>query len=252
MLALVRPPNCDMDAGQRTFVGSVPVDFERALAQHAAYVKALEACGCRVISLPPLPALPDATFVEDVAIVLDEMAILGSPGAASRRAEIALMEPEIGAFRPLTRIEHPATLEGGDVLRVGRTLWVGNSTRTNAAGIAALARIVGSRGYTVETVPVRGALHLKTGCTALPDGRLLLNPEWLDLAPLARFERIEIPRAEPFAANVLPLGNRILCAAEYPQTAALLAAEGYDILPVEISEFAKAEGGVTCLSIVIP
>src|SRR5690606_22626076 len=118
-------------------------------------------------------------------------------------------------------------------LRVGRTLWVGNSTRTNAAGIAALAGIVGRRGYAVETVSVRGALHLKTGCTALPDGRLLVNPEWMDLAPLTRFERIEVPRAEPFAANVLPLGNRILCAAEYPQTAALLAAEGFDILPVE-------------------
>lgn len=251
MLAVVRPPYHDIDAGERTFVGPVPIDFDRALAQHAAYVNALESCGCQILALPPLPDLPDATFVEDAAVVLDEVAILGSPGALSRRAEIAVMESAFGELRPLTRIERPATLEGGDVLRIGRTLWVGNSARTNAAGIAALEAIVRNLGYTVAAVSVRGALHLKTACTALPDGRLLVNPAWLDLAPLSEYQHIKIPRGEPFAANVLPVGNRVLCAAEHPQTIALLAAEGYDILPVEISEFAKAEGGVTCLSILL-
>jgi dimethylargininase len=251
MLALVRPPSSGLETGERTFVGLAPIDLERALEQHAAYAAALELCGCRVLALPPCSELPDATFVEDVAVVLDEVAIFCSPGARSRQGEVAAIEPTLRELRTLTRIEPPATLDGGDVLRVGRELWVGQSSRTNPAGIAALAEIAGKLGYNITAVPVRGALHLKTACTSLPDGRFLVNPEWIDLAPLATMRRIEIPRSEPFAANVLPVGGRVLCAAEHPETAALLTAEGYDVVPVHISEFAKAEGGVTCLSILL-
>jgi dimethylargininase len=211
----------------------------------------LENCGCRVVALPPCPELPDATFLEDTAVVLDEVAILCSPGAISRQGEVAAIEPFLGVQRPLARIQLPATLDGGDVLRIGRTLWVGRSSRTNAAGIASLETIARRFGYAVESVDVRGALHLKTACTALPNGRLLVNPEWIEPAPLAQMERIEVPRDEPFAANILPIGARVVCAAAFPQTAALLVTEGYDILPVEIGEFAKAEGGVTCLSILL-
>jgi dimethylargininase len=251
MFALVRPPSRCLDAGERTFVDAATINFDRALDQHAAYAYALESCGRRVVFLSPCPELPDATFVEDAAVVLDEVAILCSPGATSRRPEVAAIEPVLRDFRPLARIEWPATLDGGDVLCIGRKLWVGCSSRTNAAGIAAFLAIVRELDYTVTVVPVRGALHFKTACTALPDGRLLVNPGWIDLAMLPRMRHLEIPRAEPFAANVLSVGGRVLCPTNHPRTAALLASEGYEVVSVDISEFAKAEGGVTCLSILV-
>jgi dimethylargininase len=147
------------------------------------------------------------------------------------------------------RIELPATIEGGDVLRIGRELLVGRSARTNAAGVAALANLVEPLGYQVIAVPVLGCLHLKTACTALPDGRLLVNRSWLDSLALGNHDSIDLPSDEPWAANTLPVGQRVILSAAHRQTADLIHRLGFEPLPVALSEFAKAEGGVTCLSL---
>jgi dimethylargininase len=195
-------------------------------------------------------ALPDCCFVEDTAVVLDELAVLASMGAASRRPEVAGMEPVIRRYRPVCPIQLPATLDGGDVVRVGRTILVGLSSRTNAAGVNALASIVAPHGYRVIAVPVRGCLHLKSACTALPDGRLLVNPSWLELAALREYHCVPVPETEPDAADSLSLGRTVCLPTAFPRTAERVTQLGFDVRTVDLSEFAKAEGGITCLSLV--
>jgi dimethylargininase len=194
--------------------------------------------------------LPDSTFIEDTAVILDEVAILCPMGAATRRAEAAGIELVLREYREVVNVERPATLEGGDVLRIGRTLLVGQSARTNPAGIAALAAIAGRYGYFVRAVPVRGCLHLKTACTALPDGRLLVNRNWIDRSPLADFELIDVPQSEPWAANVALIGETVLAAAANGQATEQISQLGFRVKTIDLSEFAKAEGGITCLSLV--
>jgi dimethylargininase len=240
-----------MQACERTFVPLQAIDPALALAQHAAYCRLLAECGATVITLNANAGLPDCTFIEDTAIVLDEVAVLGSMGAASRRAEPEGIEPVLRKHREVLRIDRPATLEGGDVLRIGRTLVVGESGRTSAAGIAALAVIARRYDYAIVRAAVRGCLHLKTACTALPDGRLLVNPAWIDIAALAGFELAPVPDEEPWGANVALVGDKVLLNAAHVQTAALIENLQFDVRPVEISEFSKAEGGVTCLSLLI-
>jgi dimethylargininase len=189
-------------------------------------------------------------FIEDTAIVLDEIAVLTSMGAASRRGEPDGIEPALRKYRSVERIALPATLEGGDVVRVGRTVLVGASSRTNAAGAAALERVVQRHGYRVVRVAVTGCLHLKSACTALPDGRLLVNPDWIDLGPLAAFERVTVPLDEPTAADVAFVGDIVCMAAEHPRTATLVESLGFTVRTTPLSEFAKAEGAVTCLSLI--
>lgn len=251
MLALTHAPSPRMQDCLRTHVACEPIDLELAARQHAAYGAALRRCGAEVRVLDVHRGSPDGAFVEDTAVVLDEVAILCPMGAKARRAEPAAIEPVLREYRPLVRIEPPAALEGGDVLRIGRRLLVGRSSRTNAAGIDALATIVVPLGYEVAPVPVLGCLHLKTACTALPDGRLLVNPAWLDVEALADYELVPVPSDEPFGANVAILGSTVLLAAEHPRTADLIRRLGFAVCPVELSEFAKAEGGVTCLSLLL-
>jgi len=248
-LALVHAPSPELEHGRRTHIGRAPIDFARACRQHAAYCQMLRDCGAEVSVLEVNRHLPDSVFIEDTAIVLDEIAIVASMGAEARRAEARGIEMEIQKHRELERIVLPATVDGGDVLRVGRTLLVGASSRTNPAGVTALTTIVRRFGYEIVPVPVRGCLHLKTACTALPGGTLLVNPEWIDLAPLRSFECVKVPEAEPWAANVLLAGSSVCMAAENPRTAEMIQRRGFDVRTVELSEFAKAEGGVTCLSL---
>ena len=249
MIALTHQPSPNMQACERTFVPVVPIDIALASKQHAAYCQALARCGAKVRTLAVNVAMPDCTFIEDTAVVLDEVAILCSLGTPSRQAEPAGIEPVLREYRPVEQIVPPATLEGGDVLRIGRRLLVGHSSRTNAAGIAALTAIAGRFGYRVTSIPVRGSLHLKTACTALPDGRLLVNPAWLDVLPLADFDLVHIPAAEPWGANLCLAGNTVILPAAHAQTAAVVSRLGFVLQPVEITEFSKAEGGVTCLSL---
>jgi dimethylargininase len=250
MLALTHVPSPRLEQAQRTFVAPEPIDYALALRQHRAYCDVLRRAGAEVRTLDVNRDLPDSVFIEDTAIVLDEVAVLAPMGAPTRRAEPAGVEPVLRQYREVRRIESPATFEGGDVLRVGRTLLVGLSSRTSAAGVEALRAVAGPFGYEVRAVPVGRCLHLKSAVTALPDGRLLANPDWLDPQALTGFETVRVPDEEPDAANALLLGSRVCLPASHPRTADRVRDLGFDVDTVDLSEFAKAEGCVTCLSLV--
>jgi dimethylargininase len=251
MIAITHVPSPHMDRCQVTHVARVPIDYGRAVAQHAAYCETLRACGAHVVTLEVNREHPDCCFIEDTAVVLDEVAVLTSMGTPARRAEPAGIEPELRKYRPVSGVELPATLDGGDVLRVGRTLFVGLTARTNAAGVAALGDIVRPDGYCVVPVPVTDCLHLQTAVTALDDATLLINPAWIDVRDFRGLELVPVPGEEPWAANVARVGHTIVAAAAHPRTADLIRRRGFDVRTVDVSEFAKAEGGVTCLSLLI-
>jgi dimethylargininase len=236
---------------QLTFVARSAIDYDRAVQQHAGYCRALGECGATVRTLDVNADLADCVFIEDTFVVLDEVALMCNLGAPSRREEAAGIEPVMARLRPIERVAHPATLEGGDVLRIDRTLLVGLSSRTNAAGVETLARIGNQYGYNVRAIPVHGCLHLKTACTALPDGKLLINPAWLDAGSLHDFEHVFVPTAEPWGANIVCLRNHVIAAAENVRSVELIRDLGFDVRTVDLDEFAKAEGGVTCLSILL-
>lgn len=248
--ALVRAPGATLAAGERTHLARVPIGTARAAAQHAAYVAALEALGVAVTVLPALDTFPDATFVEDALLVFPELSVLTRPGAASRAAEPALIAPHAPADRPCIPLA-AGRLDGGDVLGAGRRVFVGLSTRTDAAGAAALAALLEPRGYTVTTVSLADALHLKTAVTALGDDTLVVSRGWLP-APPPGFAVIDADPAEPFGANLLWVNGTALAQAAAPRTAARVAAAGFVVVLVEQDEFAKAEAGLTCLSVLIP
>jgi dimethylargininase len=232
-----------------THLARQPIDVGRAAAQHRAYCDRLQAFGLEVVRLPADPAHPDCCFVEDPAVVLDELAVIAPLGAASRRGESAAIEAALTGYRRIERIALPATLDGGDVLQLGRRVFVGLSSRTNAAGIAALRTIVAPLGYEVTPVTVTGCLHLKTAVTSLDDETLLANPAWFDVSPLAEFEILPVAADEPTAANVLRVGGALWGAAGSPRTLDRLDSRGYRVTPVDISELAKAEAGLTCMSL---
>ena len=249
-IALTRKPSPLLEKGERTHIGRDAIDYARALAQHEGYRAALAECGADVRRLDHADAFPDGVFVEDTAIVLDEIAIIARPGAASRRPETKGIEEALRAYRTIERVAAPATLDGGDVVVTGKRILVGRSARTNAAGIAALGDATRRFGYTVTAVGMRGCLHLKSGCTALPDGRLIVNPAWIETRDLDGFGLVDVPPEEPWGGDVALVNDIVVAAAAYPKTLAVLAGEGFIVRPVDVSEFAKAEGGVTCLSLI--
>ena len=248
-IALTHRPSPQMEHGQRTHIVRENIDYARACHQHEAYGRMLSNCGAEVRVLDVNRHLPDSVFVEDTAIVLDEVAVLAAMGTEARRTETAGVEQELQKHREVVRVALPAAIEGGDVLRVGRTLLVGVSSRTNRAGAEALATIVRRHGYQVIPVPVHGCLHLKTACTALPDETLLLNPAWLDTEALRSFARVEVAKTEPWAANVALIGGSVCAAAAHARTVEMIRQRGFVVHTTDLSEFAKAEGGVTCLSL---
>jgi dimethylargininase len=252
-VAVTRRPAPTLAECELTFLDRTPIAFKRVQAQHAAYRALLASLGLEVLTLPAVDAFPDSVFVEDVGVALDEVVLLTRPGAASRQAEVALIEPALSAYQPVLSLpaDGAATLEGGDVLRVGRALYAGLSSRTNAAGVEALRITASAYGYAVVPVPVTGCLHLKTGVTALDDQTLLANPAWVDLEPFSGFEIIPVHPAEAWAANVLRVGADLLVNAAWPRTLESIAQRGYAPVPVDISEFGKAEAGLTCLSLIL-
>jgi dimethylargininase len=250
LVAITHLPSPHLEGGERTYVGHEPIDAGLALQQHAAYCDALRQCGADVVTLDLYREHPDCVFVEDTAIVLDEVAVLMSMGAPSRRGEVAGMEPALRDYRRLERVRLPATIDGGDVVRSGRALYLGASPRTNAAGINELREIVRPYGYSVTAIPVRECLHLKTACSALPDGRFLVNSRWIDASPLPAGSTIEVPEREQWAGDVLVIDSKIIASDAFPETARLLDEHAARVIPVSVSEFAKAEGGVTCMSLV--
>jgi len=249
LIAITHVPSPNLQAGERTYVGHSPIDAALATRQHERYRDALEACGASVLTLDENRDLPDCVFVEDTAIVLDEVAVMMSMGAESRRREPPAIETALRQYRQIEHVRLPATVDGGDVVRAGRALYVGASPRTNGAGIVALRETLARFGYSVTAVPVRGCLHLKSGCSALPDGRFLVNADWIDVSALPAGRLVPVPPAEPWAGDVLAIDSSIIASDAFPETIDLLA-ERFRVIPVSVSEFAKAEGGVTCLSLV--
>jgi len=247
-----------IDRCELTHLVRTPIDYARAVEQHAAYEEVLRRLGCRVERLPAEDDMPDSVFVEDTAVVFDEIAVITRPGAASRRGEVESVTQALGMHRRLAFIQPPGTLDGGDVLVTPGKVFVGITERTNADGARQLATHVIPFGFVTIPVPVDGCLHLKSAVTlasigAVRGGRtmLLINPQWVSRDPFDGYELIEIDPAEPMAANVLLVGDRVVCAEEHPRTRRRLDAHGLVTLSVPAGELAKAEGGVTCCSLLI-
>ncbi len=250
-LAITRDVSRSIGRCELTCLERAPIDVARARAQHAQYREALRRLGLDVVCLPEEPDLPDAVFVEDTAVVLDEVAVMTNPGAASRRPEVESVARALGGHRRLLRLAPPATLDGGDVLAVGRSIYVGLSSRTSGAAVAALRAMLAPFGYTVAGVPVAGGLHLKTGVTRVADRTLLVNPAMVDPRHFPGCDFVEVDPAEPHAANALLVGEAIVHPAAFPRTRGRLARLGLSVLAVEADELAKAEGGVTCCSLIV-
>jgi len=247
---LVRAPSGRLAEGIVTYIGRTAVDVALARAQHAAYAEALAASGWLVEQAPAAEDCPDSVFIEDTVVVCEDLAVLARPGAPARRAEVAGVA---GVARSLglrtARIQEPGTLDGGDVLQAGHTVYAGCGGRTNGAGIRQLRALLAPLGRTVIAVPLGKVLHLKSAVTALPDGTFLLLPQ---LVPAGLFPAVR-PVEEEGGCHVVPLGcDRVLIAASAPRTAGLLGDLGFTPVVVDISEFEKLEGCVTCLSVLLP
>lgn len=248
-IALTRALSPRISECELTWLGREPIDAVRAAAQHDAYERLLQTHGCTIVHVDPAPEHPDGVFVEDAAIVVDEVAVITLPGAESRRGETDSVAKVLARYRPLVQIEAPATIDGGDVLRVGRKVFVGHSQRTNAEGIAQLRNCLAPFGYQVIATAFRGCLHLKSAVTALDERALLFNPDWVDA--IGSFEMVAVAGEEPHAANVLRLGDVVIAAAEHPRTRRLLEQRGYNVDTAVMGELMKAEAGVTCCSVII-
>jgi dimethylargininase len=252
-LALTRAISPAMADCELTHLPRVPIDVDKAVAQHAAYEQALTGLGCRVTRLPAAPDSPDSVFIEDTAIVLDEIAVIARPGAASRRAETAGVEEVLKHERVIARIEAPGTLDGGDVLVVGRAVFVGATARTNVPGTEQLRRILEHFGYATQVIDVdaAGCLHLKSAVTAVSDHVLLLNRAWVADGAFREYDLVDVNPQEPSAANVVRVGGRLLYSAAFPWTLERLRGRSVDVTAVDVSELAKAEGAVTCCSLIM-
>jgi dimethylargininase len=252
IVALTREVSPAIGQCELTHLARSPVDVEVARAQHRAYEHLLASHGCVIQRLGATTDMPDSVFVEDTAIVFEEIAIITRPGAPSRRLETAAVADAISHHRPIRRMEEPATLDGGDVLCVGRTVFVGRSGRTNDEGIRWLRCTVRPLGYEVRPAEVDGCLHLKSAVTAIADRLLLANRRWIPTADLSGFDVVDVDPHEEYAANALRLEDRIIYAAAFPRTLERLRRRGIDVDTVDVSELAKAEGAVTCCSVLIP
>ncbi|MGA8279045.1 MAG: arginine deiminase family protein [Rhodanobacteraceae bacterium] len=249
--ALVREVSPTLAKCELSYLAREPIDLERAVAQHADYQQALQSLGCRVFELPPEPTLPDAVFVEDTAIVLDEIAVLTRPGAPSRRDEVPSVAAALRTYRALLAIEAPATLDGGDVLRIARTLYVGQSARSNPDGILQLRQLLREYGYEVIGVRTRDCLHLKSAVTQVADDCVLLQPGWVERTQFAHLRMIDVDPTEAHAANIVRVGDALLMPANFPRTRQRLIDAGFAVSTVDVSELQKAEGAVTCCSLLI-
>ncbi len=250
-LAITREVGASLARCELTHLPRAPIDTDRVREQHRRYEARLAEAGFTVQRLPAADDLPDSVFVEDAAIVLDELAIVARPGAASRRPEVPAVADALRHHRKLVPIEAPATLDGGDVLVVGRTIYAGASSRSNAEGIESLRRIASPHGYDVRAVPVTRCLHLKSAVTRVAERAVLIHPGWVDPSHFSGLERVEIDPSEPFAANALLAGDVVVYPTAYPRTLARLEARGLRVATVDVSELAKAEGAVTCCSLLL-
>ncbi len=250
LTAITRKVSSSLANCELSFIERRPIDMEKARAQHHAYEVLLEKLGANVISLSEERDLPDSMFVEDPAIVLEEVAVICTLGTETRRKESASVAAALERYRKVVNVRLPGTLEGGDVLRIGKKIFVGLTERSNAEGIRQLAVIAGQYGYDVTAVPVTGCLHLKSAVTLLGRNVLLGNREWFHWQRFEGFDWVDVDPAEPHAGNALAIGEAIVFPASFPKTRARIEAKGFRVEPLDISELQKAESGLTCSSLI--
>jgi dimethylargininase len=250
-IAITRDVSPRMNECELTHIERTPIDVNVARQQHQDYIEALKSLGCEVIALPAEADLPDSVFVEDMALILPEIAIITRPGADSRKPEVESIMKALDPYRPLLRITEPATVDGGDVLMVGKNIYVGLSTRSNDFAIRQMQELLSDYGYSVMGVQIHDCLHLKTAVTRADDKTLLINRELVDTHHFEGYNLIDVDPSEPFAANCLPISDSIIFPTAFPKTRARLEARGYKVKAVQVDELAKAEGAVTCCSLII-
>jgi dimethylargininase len=250
LIALTRAVPASIARCELTHLARAPIDIALAARQHESYEAALWLAGCAVVRLCPEPDLPDSVFVEDTAVVFDELAVMMRPGAESRRGESESVASALGVYRRLVTIEPPGTLDGGDVLVAGKVVHVGVGGRSNAEGLRQLARLLSPHGYDVRGVKVSGCLHLKSAATLVSPSSVLVNPTWVNPRVFDPLEPVPIDPGEPAAANAVLLGDVIVYSPAYPRTLAALERRGWSVVPVDLGELAKAEGALTCCSLV--
>jgi len=248
MIAITRDVSPSVALCELTHLARTPIDYDRAVAQHRQYRALLTSLGWQVIDLSADAAHPDCVFIEDTAVVLDDVAVITRPGAPSRRGETPPVAAELARHRRVVTIEAPATLDGGDVLVLDDTIYVGLSSRSNEAGVDQLRTLTGRN---VIGIPLHGALHLKTAVTRVSRDALVVNREWLDVTPFAGWTLIDVDPSEPFGANALFTGEAIVYPTAFPLTRARLEAHGITVHTVDAGELAKAEGGVTCCALLL-
>jgi len=250
-VAITRKVSSRFNECEITHIDRTPIDVSIARTQHEAYVRTLEELGCQVIELPEEHNLPDSVFVEDAAFILPEVAVITRPGADSRKPEIESIIPAISPYRPLVHVSEPASVDGGDVLVLGKQIFIGMSTRSNKESVNQLNSLLDNYGYTVHGVEMTDCLHLKTAVTQANDKTLLINTNWVDASNFPGFDLIQVDASEPFAANCLPVLGHIIYPTTFPKTRKRLEEHGFRIAEVDLSELAKAEGAVTCCSLII-
>jgi dimethylargininase len=252
LMAIMREVSATINRCELSFHARQPIDVVKAIHQHKAYQDCLSDLDVRPLCLAAEHELPDAVFVEDAAVVLDEIAIMPVMGAPSRRLEVANVANALADYRPITFLREPATLDGGDVLRVDRKIFVGLSHRTNPDGIAQLREVLGSFDYDIHNVAIRGCLHLKSACSYIGNDTLLVNCAWIDAEQFHGFELLNISNDEPAAANALLINDVVIMPDSSPKTRAFLQQRGFHIRTIDLSELEKAEAGVTCCSVIFP
>ena len=250
LTAITREINSAIGSCELTFLPRVKIDSGLALQQHQQYQSVLSSLGCEVVTVPTEPGLADSVFVEDTAIVLDEIAVMCRPGAESRQPEVAGVEDVLQKYRTIASIQPPGTLDGGDLLRIGKVIYAGLSTRSNQSGIEQLCRIVADHEYSVKTVETTKCLHLKSAVSEIAPGSLLINPDWIRRTTFRDCELIDVDKEEAHAANALLVGLRVIYPSSFPRTEEKLVARGIEVIAVDMSELQKAEGAATCCSLI--
>ena len=248
-IAITRAVSANLAKCELTHFERQPIDVKLAQRQHEAYEAALLDLGFVVESQPALDDLPDSVFVEDTALVLDEIAVITRMGVRSRQSETPHTMRVLAGYRRLAFINAPGTLEGGDIVRIGKRIFVGLSSRTNKEGVSQLQAVLAPYGYTVTSIAVKGALHLKSVCSALGPETIIVNPDLVDATEFHAARVLHVPAAEPMGANVLDAGQALLVSSSFPRTKELLESSGFATHPVNVSELHKAESGVTCMSL---
>jgi dimethylargininase len=251
VIAITREVSPRFNECEITHIERMPIDSDTARAQHHEYVDALKKLGCAVLELPAEANLPDSVFVEDIAFILPEVAVITRPGADSRKPETESIIRALSPHVKLIHVREPATIDGGDVLVLGKDIYVGLSSRSNGEAIQQLNELLCDYGYKVTGVEMHDCLHLKSAVTRVDDKTLLINANWVDTYHFEEYDWIEVDPSEPFAANCLPIGESIIFPAAFPKTRAKLEERGYKLVTVDASELAKAEGAVTCCSLII-